>query len=337
MKMNKNELLKAIKTLDLILNKTSQGIGACIYFDGNNILSSNDGMIINVPFKTDFKCFISPEKIIKYLEKVKQDEIDISFENNILKLKDKKAELMLKSLVNIKDVIELKEYEDFKELPNDFYRGLEYSLYSSTNDLYARYNFLGYILFNENKIFSTNNKKLGEYTFDDDIGTFTIYSSIAATLLKIPDIISFKLLENKIIFKTNDNTLIYCEIKKIKFPDYEGIIQLPKEVIEIDFIDCLIEGIDFCEILNQNIDTSDKIVNFKIIKNKLTIFTETLEGKIKYNYKLNREYENDISFVLEVYLIKEIIKQKDFKCYFNLNDNLYFVNDKYRFVCQIKK
>ena len=337
MQINKNELLKAIKYLDLIVDKKSSGIGNSIYFDTKNIIASNNGMLLSYPFITDFKCFISPEKIIKYLEKVKQEEIDIIYENDILTLKDKKTELILKTFVNIKDILELKEVIDWKELPDDFFKGLRYSMYSSTNEIYIGRDFIGYILFKDNKIFSTNNRKLSEYTFDNVIGDFSIYNNIILILLKIPDIINYCLLEDKIIFKTKDNLIIYCETKNIDFPKYEDILALRKENIEIDFLDCLIESLDFCEILNQDLEYDDKKINFEINKNKLLVYTETIEGKIKYEYDLKKEYEQNINFYLNPNLIKEIIQQKDFKCYYDLQEKIYFMNDKYRFVCMIKK
>lgn len=334
MQVNKNELLESIKILDLIVSKGSSGIGSSVYFEGNNLIASNNGMIIQIPFKTDFQCFMNPEKIIKYLEKVKDKDINISFENDNLILKNKKTELILTSYLNIKDTVKLKKIKEWKKLPLDFYKALQYCMYSSTNNEYINHSYIGYFIFNGDKVFSTNNYKLGEYTLSEKMDSFNIYTLIIISLMKIKDIIEYSVLDDIITFRTKDNIIIYCENKNIDMPEYKNILKLSDNNVEIDFIDCLVEGFDFCEILSKELNEEDKLILFEIDKDNLLISIETLEGKLKYNYKLNKEYKDKISFMLNPDLLKEIIKQKDFKCYYD-KWKMFFINDNYKFVCKV--
>jgi hypothetical protein len=338
MTVNKNDFLDILKKLNYaVSSKNIIEEFKCVFFDTKNIIASNGKIIISHPFKIDFTCVVYLEKILKYLEKVKSKEINITYKDNKLIIKENNTELQLLNVSDNNELFKIQQVEKWNDLPDNFYEGLKFSLFSTTSELNFTHPYINYIIFDDNKLFSTNNLKLSQYKLSQKVGKFCIYNSLVIVLLEIPDIKQFSILENQIVFKTENNLLIYCSSKNMEFPDYESLLTLPKDFIEIDFLNCLNDSISFCDIFNTDLHNNDKNIMIKIEQDNLLCYTQTEQGRIEYKFKLDKKYKEKIIFVLNPILLDEIIKQDDFKCCYDLNEKIYFYNKSYVFITLVRK
>jgi len=223
----------------------------------------------------------------------------------------------------------------WKLLPNDFYEGIQKGLFGTNNQINYDYPFINTLFFKNEKVLSMDNMRISEYKFDSMIeDSFNLSSNISILLLKIKDIKWYKVIENKVFFKTSDNFIICCLFNEIKYPpEYNNFLNFDKDIIQINFGKHILESIDLCSILNNDLQENDQKVKIDVCKSYLICSSQTDKGRISYTVNLQKQYEEEFSFVINPIFLNQVIRDKSFKIFYdNVDNRIYFQDKKYKFV-----
>ncbi len=335
MKINREEFLNILKKLSF----ATSGKGVveefkCLYFDDNYLFTTDGRIIIRYPYKTDFNCYINLEKTIKYLEKIKDEELHMNMEKDQISFEAENTEFHLNT-VQSDSKIEMVDIKEWEDLPEDFYEATQYGLYAtSMNEVNQTHEYINILFYKGNSLFSTDNKKISEYRFKTKLKhAFSISNNLADILLKIPNITKYALVDDHLYFKTDNDLIIQCLNKQLEIPEYSKFLEIPKENIDISFHHSILESLDICSIINNDFHDNDKKVYVYIKENQLTCYSKSEIGKVEYRSKLGVKYKNEILFIINPILLRDVLKDKSFNIYYsNELERIFFRNETYSFV-----
>lgn len=161
-------------------------------FTGEEVFTYNDKICISHPFKTDFSCSVVADDLIRILNGMKSEELEIFCKDNQLQIKGGKErgglvsypEGQINALVSslgIKDL--LKKRWSF--LPKGFSKGLSLCIFSASKDI--THGVLSGILVRDDSIISMDDLRISRYTLDESVpNAFIIPGSSAAELAAFP-------------------------------------------------------------------------------------------------------------------------------------------------------
>jgi len=299
------------KLLD-ILNKVKPGLSSkelvasmsYLYFSGKDIITYNDKICIQYPFKTEFNLFIKANNLYNLLLKSTTEVIALTEKQNKLNITSKKFKANLTAIKDsetksrIEYISESLKGVTWKTLPDNFSDSV--SLCSFTAAKYEVDTSLVCVYLNKDMCFSTDNSRISYAVLDREIDEMLILASEIKSLIALNPI-EYSITTSWIHFKNKENCIF--SIRKIegKFPDclplfdFKGVtINLPKEILE---------GIDITSVL---LNEEHAAINVKIEKNQCLLSIKTDAGKVQYKAKL--KYSGTcISFNINSKFFKSLI------------------------------
>lgn len=192
--MNKNELLSALKTVIIGIEKQNNALGMdFIIFDDEYIRSFKDKISVSFKFPTGIKCGIRGEELYKALEKIPSDEIEMKVDGNKLVITSGKITIRMNllqsgALDNLLDKICTLDLDniEFYEMPKAFMEGMKLSLFSSTKK--ASSNELNGMLYEENYILATNDRSASMFVMEEYVPSrFLIPAEACESILRLPN------------------------------------------------------------------------------------------------------------------------------------------------------
>jgi DNA polymerase III sliding clamp (beta) subunit (PCNA family) len=274
MKINREEFLKVLALVRPGLSKkeiVEQSIH--FIFDGENISTYNDYICISHPFKTDFKCSIKAEEFYKLLQSMKEDNIIIDCDKDMLvKINGKSSRAGLTAIKEgkideyIKE-LDTKNIKRWRVLPKDFIEGVFLCMFSVSKDMTS--GTLSCLSIKDDNISSSDNLRISRYTMEDSIkNEVLIPLQSVIELVKYP-VVKYCLVDSWIHFKTEEGIIFSSRIMKGDFPDIDNFfelkgtsIKLPKE---------LQSALQMTKIVVENsIDVIDQKIEINISKELIT-------------------------------------------------------------------
>lgn len=291
MEINKAELQKALEQVRPgLANKEIIEQSTSFAFMDGKVVTYNDEISITHPVKgLDLTGAIKAQELYQFLNKIKQEKIDISWDEGQFKITagKSKAGLILQEEVKL-PIEEVGKAGKFKDLPENFIEGLKFCRTSCSKDM-SRPVLTCVHVKEDGHIESSDGYRVTYYS----LGKKSPVSTFLIPATSVNELIKYKIKqvsEGKggwIHFKTEDGTIFSCRIFDDNFPDTAPLfdmegnnVRLPKKMGE---------ALERAEIFAKRDFDSDSEVCIELKEEQMTVsaqadsgwFEETL--RIKYN------------------------------------------------------
>jgi len=274
------------------------------YFSGTDIITYNDQISIQHPFKSEFNLFVKAQDLYKLISKLTEKEIKIEEKNNKLNLTCKTLKANLNTINDSEMIEKIKNVSDslkkvkWKSLPENFCNSIILCLPStSTKDSDGT---LTCVNIDGKNCISSDNNRISHAILTEEMDDMFIKASEIKNLDTIQPK-QYSITKSWLHFKNADNCIF--SIRKItgEFPDYLQFfnfdgkeINLPKEILE---------GINLTSILAGD---SDPAIKFKITKGFCMLSSNSDAGTITHRSKIKYNGE-EINFTINPDFLKEMM------------------------------
>jgi len=247
-----------------------------VFFSGTDIISYNDKISIQYPFKTDFSAFVEADKLHKLLSKLKTGTLNIEEIDDKLTISCKTTKVKLSTIEDnevsnrISSVSESLKTAKWKKLPDDFSPNILLCSYTASKQ--ESDGTLTCVYVNGDVCVASDNNRISCATIGSEIDDMFIKATEIKNLVNTNPISYFSA-KSWLHFKNADGCIF--SIRKVTgtFPDFlqffefDGVeVTLPREIIT---------GIDIASIFA---DVIDPIINLKI-KNGVLFLSTKSDGK----------------------------------------------------------
>jgi len=305
MKIKKKTLLNALEKVKPGIAKTDFVESmSYFFFSGTDVITYNDKISIQHPFKTDFSLFVKAQDLYKLIFKLTADTIIIAEKNDKLNIKSKSIQANLSTIhddeVNerIKNVSKSLKKAKWKKLPDNFITNMNLCYFTASTQ--ESEGTLTCIHVNGVDCVSSDNNRVSHAVLSEKMDEIFVKATEVKNLSMINPI-KYATTKAWLHFKNKEGCIF--SIRKIdgEFPDFiqffnfEGVpISLPKEILE---------GINISSVFVDEIDPS---INFKISKGCCDVSVKSDAGSVKHRSKI--EYKGkEIKFVINPEFLKQMM------------------------------
>ena len=186
MKVDRKHLLEVLQTVQPgLAGKEIIELSTSFIFMEGRVLTYNDKVSISRPIDVDFEGVVVAKEFVKLLEKLKDEEVDISIDKAhlIVKGKKNKAGINIEKSTNIDEILDvLGKVKKWSALPATFVEGLSYCLSSVGKDMTRA--LLTCIHCNGNKMMSSDDVRITVFDLGEhaDIEALNVPSEAAEGL-----------------------------------------------------------------------------------------------------------------------------------------------------------
>ncbi len=309
MKAKREELLKILSYIKKPIS--SKGIleySNHFIFQEDYLFTFNDLIGVFYPFKQDeIKGAIKIDTIFSILEKIKDEEIDLSVDDNKhLQLKGRR----IKSGIPLFQMQSLDKLIDFnfawKKLPEQFIEGIYLCSFSTAKEK-------GNTVFNsvclkDIFIMSSDNYRISIFYLKKGLDHDCLISGTNAQLVYQykDDITHYFQTGGWIYFLTKDKCVIMTRLFKGQFPDCMNFFKYPDKKKYIELPESLEENIKACSIFTTNDLNHEKKIIVQIGNNKIKLKSSSTDGWIDIN--LNYKTDKELKFTIHPDFFLEILK-----------------------------
>jgi len=245
MKLDRKLLLEALQLARPALSKKEFLEEAIRFiFNPHEIATFNDQLCILIPFETGLKFSANGNELYKILDGIKEDEVEITVEDEQVKINSKKTKAGLSTIVGekervdtlisrIRDVTNAKGF--WRRLPKNFIEGVSLCMFSASRDMTTG----AYccVAAKDNKIYSTDKLRISRFVMDGEVKELLIPARDAIELVKYP-VTKYGKSGEWIHFMTNDNVMFNCRTMIGEYPynldrffiPIENSIAIPEEL-----------------------------------------------------------------------------------------------------------
>ena len=287
MKIQKQQLIDVLTTIRPALAKKAIIEQATHFiFCGDKVLSYNDRICIATPFETDFICSINAEEFYKILTSILQEEVEIKLVDQKLKITAKKLNVLLttedgSAILKMVETLELDRIQKLlKPLPTEFRKAISLCSFSAAKDMSNP--ILTCVFVGDNKVASSDNLRISEYTLSESIKTTFLFPATSAIELAKFELDKFAIspTNNWVYFTTNTGAIFCSRLMSDDYPDYGQFLSCNKD-IEIVLPSETIQLVETAAILACGDDDQNKEVEINISNNKLRCRGENKLGWIE--------------------------------------------------------
>lgn len=292
-------------------NSSLEGSDTLI-FDNDYVRTFNGIISISYPFKSGFQAAIKAEEFYKYLSKVKIDEIELVLEEEVCKVSDNKSELglLLAKTNEIQAYIAGLNLDSliWKDLPNDFSKGLELCKFSVANDI-TQGSLVG-IYVGENNIFSSDNQRASWYLMNNAMdGAFVLPIQGVNELSKFKDEFVFYAVGNNWVnFLDKQGVILSSRILPEEFP-----VETLKSVFATPQDSCyklpeqLKETIERVALMSYQDISGSVYINIIRNKNDLICKGEKAYGYLKEKVKLVEDFPEEFDINISPTFLNQVL------------------------------
>jgi len=326
-----------IKTVSLInqLESVKSGLTAketiqqsnCFVFKDGQVYTFNDEIFATCQTDLDLEGAVQADSLLKLLNKVKDEHIEIETDDSELKITGKNFETGIKLESEILlpvDEIEIPEDDEFTKVPNNFSKLAKLACFTASKSLNKA--LLTCVHIEDNKIESCDNDRITICKIKEELDHDVLIPAKNLSQIVKEQIQSIAFDDSWAHFYTDEGVIMSCRLFSNEddeyvdleehVPDDEGRkIKFPTEISEI---------LDRADIFGQDEESGDKMAKIQIKKGKLTITAQNetgwyKEGPVKVDSKEN------ISFSVNPDFLKDVAKMTD-EIYI-VDDTLMFTDD----------
>ena len=270
-------------------------------FHNNKIITYNDQISIVVPFESELEGCVPANELHKTLSKIKEDIIILYVEDNQLHIKAKKTKAKLK-LIEIENIIIPEIPTEWAQLPKNFIEGISLCIFSASHDEAS--GFLNCINILENKIISSDNYRISQFSMDEKMNGFLLPVSSANKLINF-DIVEYSLSDSWVYFKTIDRAVFCSRIIDVPYPDVSKMLSTVKG-IKFKLPDTIKKSIELSSIFAEGEFDTHKRIYVTLKKGEIICKGEKESGTIQTKTDIDFDKEK-INFMINPIFFLQII------------------------------
>lgn len=270
MKINKANLLKQLDQLKAALaSKDIIEHSNHFAFLGDKIAAYNDDIALSVPTEIDICGAVPATELIKLLNKLKTDEIEMEIEGGEMLLTSGKTKAGIKFDPECKlPLEELGQMKKWRTVPEDFLHAVKTCLFSASKDMSKPK--LTCVHIHENKVESSDSFRLTIVTIKDPIAFEMLIPAANVQHLVRYEMEKYCQTDGWVHFKTKDNLIFSSRIYLEEYPDLSRFLELDDQ-IEIQFPKMLIESLERAEVFGKSTIDIDSEISVKIEDKQITV------------------------------------------------------------------
>lgn len=288
-------------------------------FYNDKIYTFNDELYCSIDSPVSIEGAVSANELINLLEKLKEDEVDVSVEDGkiIIKGNNRRGGINLNSDIKL-PIQSINENIEWDLLPEKFIPGLDIVRHCAGSDE-AQF-VLTCVHFNPEYIESCDNFQITRFDVDTELEfeDFLIRAEAIKNFIN-SGITHIGIDTNWVHFMNSHNLHIACRKYTEDYPDWASVLDCEGE--EIVFPEGLIEAIEKAEIFSQDNLTSNTI-RLTLTPGKIKIYGEGAKGFFEEECVCNYQ-GREINFNTSPKLMKDICEKMNV-CYLDTNQ---FEND----------
>jgi len=198
-------------------------------FDGEYVHTYNDNISVSVKLTQSMnglKGAIKADELYKIISKLSEEKIMLSIKEKqwVIKCGKAKIELSMKEDSVSSFILDLNNQEgEWKELPEDFIPSLNCVRIPCNGIAFSG------IFMKENKVISTDGRKMNLFTLDKEMDCFWISDLSSIEISKIQGLKKYRVSPNWVSFESSEEVYFSCrKLNEDNYP-YEKILSLIKE------------------------------------------------------------------------------------------------------------
>lgn len=288
MQINRHQLQTALNLVTAGLSKlnSSEQMQHFI-FTGENVVTYNDFICVSHPFKTDFKHSVNSDDLLKILNKISSETIEINLEDTTLIVKTAKTKAKLVS--NVEDTIseliselESQVQDEWSALPEDFIEGAYLCMFSASKDMTL--GTLTCLNITGNKMYSCDNVRMSSYEMSGEMEDILIQASCISELKKI-GVTQYSVSESWLHFLSDDGVRISIRRLKGSYMELEEMFHV--EGAKIKLPEDLTSCIETASVMSEGDSLIDKSVSISIDAGFLTVKASKTRGSVEKKTEIN--------------------------------------------------
>lgn len=308
MKVNRVELLDALeKVKPGLASKETIEQSTSFAFIGDKVVTYNDEISISHPVKgLDVIGAVKAQTLYGYLNRVKQDTLDITLEENqvIIKTGRAKAGLIFESNV-ILPVEEIGKIDKWTPIPDDFLPALKFCYPSCSRDISR--NVLTCVHITPERMESSDSFQISVYKLSEKfpIQPFLLPASAAKELVRY-NVKEISLGDSWVHFRTEEGTIFSSRLFMAEFPNVDRFLNLSGMMFT--FPDTIKDILRRAEIFAKTKESADDpMVTVTLNKGKFIISVQSDHGWFKEIEKASSYKGNTIEFKVIIDFLREIL------------------------------
>jgi len=333
MKVNKAELQKALEKVkpglsskELIQQSTS------FAFLGGRVVTYNDEISVSHPIKDlNIEGAVKAEVLYEYLNKIKQDEIDIECEDTQVRIVAGRstAGLVFEHEVSL-PIDEIDEVTEWKKIPQQLVKALSYCYPYCLQDMSRP--ILSCVHVVGNVVEATDNFQVIRWYLDDStsLDEFLLPARAAKELVKY-DVKEISIGDSWIHFRTEDDTVFSSRTLEGKYPDISRVLEVEGQPLSLS--SAFLQALERARVLARNnlgIAPSDlHMAEVEIEEGKIEVRAEGDHGWFKENIRTKYKGRS-VHFIVAVELLLNLISS-DSSCVVS-KDRIKFTGEQWEHV-----
>jgi len=272
-----------------------------ITFDKEFLFTYNGNVGVFSPFKTDFVCSVPAQEFMKIISDIEDEEIDIDFVGNVLKLSGKNIEAEFTVLSDdVKDSsFVINQDIRFYKLPEDFQQGIGLCSFAASKDVSSKFNG---VYVNENNVFGSDDFRISYFEMKSEAKKSFLLPLNSVLILEKFVLKRYGLRDGFIFFKDSDDVLFCSRLLELNYSDPLPYFEFEGE--KIIFPEDTKNLVEKASILAEGDFDIDKKIVVKIEDGKLVCKGENdigwIKTFVKMNSKKNMQFTINPIFFLQV-------------------------------------
>ncbi len=312
MKINKAELQKALeKVKPALANKELIEQTTSFAFKDGRVVTYNDEISISHPVNNlDITGAIKAQALYEFLNKIKQDEIDIEWEENqlIIKAAKAKAGLVLEQEVKL-PVEEIGEIQKWKPVPDDLIPALKFCNPCCSQDMSRP--ILTCVHVSGKAIEASDSYQIVRHSLENKIPIkpFLLPSSSVRELVKY-DIKEMAEGEGWAHFKTEEGTIFSSRILSGEFPDVGKLLEF--DGVDFDFPKKTLSALEKAQVFSKSAFNSGDLptISITIIDGAINITSKNEYGWFEESVRSKHVNQGDpINFMIGIEFLVNLLSQ----------------------------
>ena len=311
--IKKNDLKRALETVKPALaSKEIIEQTTSFAFVNDKVVTYNDEICISYPIgDVGIKGAVKAEELYKFLGKVKEEEVTITQEKDEIVLKAGRAKVgfAIQTEINLPLEEELSETGDWKKLPKNFLKAIEFAIPCTSNDM-SNPKLVCVNLDEKGVVEATDNFRVVQFKLSKKL-PFSSTLVPAASLREVIKLAPTEVAQGKgwLHFKNVEDTQISCRVFSDTFVDISGIIKKVKSKgIEFVFPDNVLEILDKAEVFTKGKTVHDESVDVAFDGKALSIESQSEVAWFKERVPVKSKSTN-FGFKITPYLLKDILRE----------------------------
>lgn len=270
MKINKAELLKQLDQLKAALaSKDIIEHSNHFAFLGDKIAAYNDDIALSVPTDINVVGAVPAAELIKLLNRLKTEEINMEIEGGELKFQSGKTIGGIKFDPEVRlPLEELGHMKKWRAVPEDLLPAIKTCLFSASKDMSKPK--LTCVHIAENRVESSDSFRLTVVTIEKELAFEMLIPAMNAQYLVRYDMEKYCQTDGWVHFKTKDNLIFSSRIYLEEYPDLARFLEI-EDAIKIKFPKALMESLERAEVFGKSTIDIDSEISVYIEKKKIMV------------------------------------------------------------------